>query len=399
TTVGKRGGRLRGAFVVIEIAMALVLLVGAGLMLKSFARLRSVDPGFGAEGLLTMRVSLPARKYKEDPQVIAFTRGAAERLAALPGVEAAGAVNYLPFAGPGSATNFKVVGRPDPPPGEEPNTDVRVTDENYFRAMGIPLLRGRMYTPQESAERGRVAVVSQSFAEKYFPGEEVIGRQLLVNMKSEPNPTEVVGVVADIKLQSLDEEPHPTVYWPHAELVYSNMVFVVRTKGDPAALGAAARGAVQSIDADQPVADLRPMTQFLAESVGRARFSATLLGVFALLALVLAGVGVYGVMSYAVAQRTHEIGVRVALGAQTRDVLRLVVGHGMALAGAGLAAGLLGAFALTRLLSSLLFQVSTTDLATYATLTGFLLLVSLAACLVPARRATKVDPMVALRYE
>ncbi|HEX8501475.1 MAG TPA: ABC transporter permease [Pyrinomonadaceae bacterium] len=399
TTVGKRGGRLRGAFVVAEIALALILLVGAGLMLKSFARLRSVDPGFRADNLLTMRVSLPARKYKEDAQVVAFSRQAAERLAALPGVEAAGAVNYLPFAGPGAATNFKVVGRPDPPPGEEPDTDVRVTDENYFRAMGIPLLRGRMYTPQESAERGRVAVVSQSFAEKYFPGEEVIGRQLLVNMKSEPNPTEVVGVVADIKLQSLDEEPHPTVYWPHAELVYSNMVFVVRTKGDPAALGAAARGAVQSIDADQPVADLRPMTQFLAESVGRARFSATLLGVFALLALVLAGVGVYGVMSYAVAQRTHEIGVRVALGAQTRDVLRLVVGHGMALAGAGLAAGLLGAFALTRLLSSLLFQVSTTDLATYATLTGFLLLVSLAACLVPARRATKVDPMVALRYE
>ena len=399
TTVGKRGGRLRGAFVVAEIALALILLVGAGLMLKSFARLRSVDPGFRADNLLTMRVSLPARKYKEDAQVVAFSRQAAERLAALPGVEAAGAVNYLPFAGPGAATNFKVVGRPDPPPGEEPDTDVRVTDENYFRAMGIPLLRGRMYTPQESAERGRVAVVSQSFAEKYFPGEEVIGRQLLVNMKSEPNPTEVVGVVADIKLQSLDEEPHPTVYWPHAELVYSNMVFVVRTKGDPAALGAAARGAVQSIDADQPVADLRPMTQFLAESVGRARFSATLLGVFALLALVLAGVGVYGVMSYAVAQRTHEIGVRVALGAQTRDVLRLVVGHGMALAGAGLAAGLLGAFALTRLLSSLLFQVSTTDLATYATLTGFLLLVSLAACLVPARRATKVDPRVALRYE
>ncbi|HEX6183711.1 MAG TPA: ABC transporter permease [Pyrinomonadaceae bacterium] len=399
TTVGKRGGRLRGAFVVVEIAMALVLLVGAGLMLKSFARLRSVDPGFEPDNLLTMRVSLPVRKYKEDAQVVAFTRQAVERLAALPGVEAAGAVNYLPFAGPGAATNFKIVGRPDPPPGEEPDTDVRVTDENYFRAMGVPVLRGRMYTAQESAERGRVAVVTQSFVDKYFPGEEPLGKQLIVNMKDEPNPTEIVGVVGDIKLDSLDEEAQPTVYWPHAELVYSNMTFVVRTKGEPTALGGAARSAIQSIDADQPVADMRPMGQFLAESVGRARFSATLLGVFALVALVLAGVGVYGVMAYAVAQRTHEIGVRVALGAQARDVLRIVLGQGMALAGAGLALGLVGAFALTRLLSSLLFEVSTTDLATYATLTGFLLLVALLACLIPARRATKVDPMVALRYE
>ena len=399
TTMGKRGGRLRGAFVVVEIAMALVLLVGAGLMLKSFARLRSVDPGFEPDNVLTMRVSLPVRKYKEDAQVIAFTRQATERLAALPGVEAAGAVNYLPFAGPGSATNFKIVGRPDPPPGEEPDTDVRVTDENYFRAMGIPLLRGRMYNVQESAERGQVAVVTQSFVDKYFPGEEPLGKQLLVNMKDEPNPTEIIGVVGDIKLHALDEAPQPTVYWPHAELVYSNMTFVVRAKGDPTALGTAARGAIQAIDADQPVADMRPMGQFLAESVARARFSATLLGVFALVALVLAGVGVYGVMAYAVAQRTHEIGVRVALGAQARDVLRIVLGQGMALAGAGLALGLLGAFALTRLLSSLLFEVSTTDLATYATLTGFLLLVAFLACFIPARRATKVDPMVALRYE
>jgi putative ABC transport system permease protein len=399
TTVGSRSSLLRSLFVVVEIAMALVLLVGAGLMLKSFARLRSVDPGFEPDNLLTMRVSLPVRKYKEDAQVIAFTRQAAERLAALPGVEAAGAVNYLPFAGPGSATNFKIVGRPDPPPGEEPDTDVRVTDENYFRAMNIPLLRGRMYTAQESAERGKVAVVTQSFVEKYFPNEEPLGKQLLVNMKDDINPTEIVGVVGDIKLHALDEEPHPTVYWPHAELVYSNMTFVVRTKGEPTALGAAARGAIQAIDADQPVADMRPMGQFLAESVARARFSATLLGVFALVALVLAGVGVYGVMAYAVAQRTHEIGVRVALGAQARDVLRLVLGQGMALAGAGLALGLLGAFALTRLLSSLLFEVSTTDLTTYATLTGFLLVVALLACLIPARRATKVDPMVALRYE
>jgi putative ABC transport system permease protein len=399
TTAGKRGGRLRGAFVVAEIALALVLLVGAGLMLKSFARLRSVDPGFEPDNLLTMRVSLPEKRYKEDAQVIAFCRQAAERLAAIPGVTAAGAINYLPFAGPGAATDFKIVGRPEPLPGDEPDTDVRVTDENYFRAMGIPVLRGRMYTAQEATQMRSVAVVSESFANKYFPGEEALGQRLVVDMKDDPEPTEIVGVVGDVKLHALDEEPRPTVYWPHAELVYSSMTFVMRAKGDPAALGPAARAAIQSIDSDQPVADMRPMNQLLAESVTRARFGATLLGVFAAVALVLAGVGVYGVMSYAVAQRTHEIGVRVALGAQAGDVLRLVVGHGMALAGAGLAAGVLGALALTRLLSSLLFEVSTTDLGTYATLTGFLLLVALLACLVPARRATKVDPMVALRYE
>jgi putative ABC transport system permease protein len=399
TTGGRRGRRLRGAFVVAQVALSLVLLVGAGLMVKSFARLRSVNPGFNSDGLLTMRVQLPANKYGEDEQVIAFHRRAVERVSALPGVTAAGAVNFLPFAGPGAATGFTVVGRPAPLPGEGPVTEVRVTDENYFRTMGIPVLGGRTYSAQEATAERHVAVVSESLARKYFPGEDPVGQRIVVDMKEKPEPTEIVGVVGDVKRQSLDEEPRPTVYWPPPELTYSTMTLVVRAGGDPAGLAAAARREIQSIDPEQPVADVRTMRQLLAESVGRARFSAWLLGLFAVVALVLAGVGLYGVMSYAVAQRTHEIGLRVALGAQGRDILRLVIGHGMLLAAVGLAVGLAGALALTRLMRGLLFEVSATDPATYVALTAFLLLVALAACLVPARRATKVDPMVALRYE
>jgi putative ABC transport system permease protein len=244
-----------------------------------------------------------------------------------------------------------------------------------------------------------VVVVSESLARKYFPGEDPLGRRIVVDMKDTNEPTEIIGVVGDVKRQSLDEEPRPTVYWPPPELTYTMMTLVVRAAGDPAALAAAARREIQSIDPEQPVADVRTMNSLLADSVGRARFSAWLLGLFAGVALVLAGVGIYGVMSYAVAQRTHEMGVRVALGAQGLDIIRMVVGHGMLLAAAGVGAGLAGALALTRLMSGLLFEVSTADPATYAALAAFLLLVALAACLVPARRAAKVDPMVALRYE
>jgi putative ABC transport system permease protein len=399
TTGGRRGRRLRGAFVVAQVALSLVLLVGAGLMVRSFARLNSVNPGFNADGLLTMRVQLPPRKYREDERVIAFHRQAVERVAALPGVLSAGATNFLPFAGPGAATGFTVVGRPAPLPGEEPVTEVRVTDENYFRTMGIPVLRGRTYSAQEATEERHVAVVSEALARKYFPGEDPLGRSIVVDMKLKPEPTEIIGVVGDVKHQGLEEEPKPTVYWPPPELTYSTMTLVVRAQGDPAALAAAARREIQSIDPEQPVADVRTMRQLLAESVGRARFSAWLLGLFAVVALVLAGVGLYGVVSYAVAQRTHEIGLRVALGAQRRDILRLVLGDGMLLVAAGLCAGLLGALALTRLMSSLLYGVSATDPLTYAGIALLLAAVALLACLVPARRATKVDPMVALRYE
>jgi putative ABC transport system permease protein len=396
---GRRSRRLRAAFVVSEIALALMLLVGAGLAVKSFVRLESVGPGFDPDGLLTMRVELPPRKYRDDRKIIQFQRQALERIAGLPGVESVGAVSFLPFAGPGAATGFTVEGRPAPRPGEEAVADVRVIDENYFRAMRIPVLRGRGFTSQEEVEERRVAVISESLAKKYFPGEDPLGQRVRVSMKPDPQPTEIVGVVADVKSQALDEESRPTVYWPQAELPVNFTSLVVRAKGDPLALAAPVRREILAIDAEQPVADVRAMNQLLAESVGRARFSAFLLGVFACVAVLLAAVGLYAVMSYAVAQRTHEIGIRVALGAQGRDVLRLVVGRGMLLTLAGVGLGLAASLALTRLLKSLLFGVSETDPLTFALVALFMTGVALAACLVPARRATKVDPMVALRYE
>ncbi|HWS87827.1 MAG TPA: ABC transporter permease [Pyrinomonadaceae bacterium] len=400
STGGRRSRRLRAAFVVSEVALALMLLVGAGLAVKSFVRLESVSPGFDPDGLLTMRVDLPYGKYGDEQKVIRFQRQALERVAALPGVESAGAVSFLPFAGPGAVTGFNVEGRPAPPPGEEPTTDVRVVDENYFRAMRVALLRGRGFSPQEQVEARRVAVVSESLAKKYFPGEDPLGKRIRVFMKQEPPLTEIVGVVADVKSQSLDEEPRPTVYWPLAELPMNFTSLVVRAEGgDPEALAPLVRREILAMDAEQPVADVRTMNHLLAESVGRARFSAFLLGVFACVAAALAAVGLYAVMSYAVAQRLHEIGVRVALGAQGRDILVLVVRQGLALGLAGAALGLAGALALTRLMRSLLYEVSTTDLATYVSVSALLLVVTLLACVIPARRATKVDPMVALRYE
>jgi putative ABC transport system permease protein len=399
STGGRRSRRLRATFVVSEVALALMLLVGAGLAVKSFVRLASVSPGFDPDGLLTMRVELPRRKYSDGRQAMQFYRQALERIAGLPGVESVGAVSFLPFGGPASATDFTVEGRPAPRPGEEPSTEVRVIDENYFRAMRIPVLRGRGFSPQEAAEERRVAVISESLAKKYFPGEDPLGKRIRVVMKRDPPLTEIVGVVADVKLHALDEEPRPTVYWPLAELPANFTSLVVRAKGDPLALAAPVRKEIQAIDAEQPVADVRTMNQLLAESVGRARFSAFLLGVFACVAVALAVVGLYAVMSYAVAQRTHEIGIRVALGARGRDILGLVVRQGLGLALAGAALGLAGAFALTRLMRTLLYEVSTTDPATYVSLSALLLVVTLLACLVPAWRATKVDPMVALRYE
>jgi putative ABC transport system permease protein len=398
-TAGRRRARLRGAFVVVEMALALVLLVGAGLMIKSFARLQAVSPGFDPERILTMRVVLPDSKYGEEHQRVTFFRQAVGRLAGLPGVEAAGAVSFLPMTGPAAATRFRITDRPEPPPGQDHVTDVRVTDENFFRAMGVPLVRGRLYDTREATEARRVAVVNEALARKYFPGEDPIGKSVVVNMGASPQPTEIVGIVGDVKHRGLDAEASPTVYWPHPELAYNGMSLVVRAKGDPTALAAAAQREIQALDPEQPVADVRTMESWLADSVGRARFSALLLGVFAGLALALASVGIYGVISYSVTQRTHELGIRMALGAQGSDILRLVLGQGLLLAAIGLGVGLIAAFGLTRLMRSLLYEVSTTDPLTYAGLSVFLLAVAFLACLIPARRATKVDPMEALRYE
>ncbi|HEV2706869.1 MAG TPA: ABC transporter permease [Pyrinomonadaceae bacterium] len=394
-----RGRRVRNVFVVAQVALALVLLVGAGLMIRSFSRLQSVDPGFDPQGLLTMRVQLPGAKYKETAQRIAFYREAVERMRALPGVRSAGVVSYLPFASLGARTDFAVEGRPAALPGQEPGTDVRVTDENYFAAMNIPVLRGRGFTTQEATEDRKVVIINEALARKYFPNEDPLGKRLIIQMKKDPEPTEIIGIVRDAKYDKLEGETYPMVYWTYPHLPYTTMTLVMRTNGDPTALAAAAQREIQAIDKDQPVADVRTMESWVGESISRARFGTMLLTVFAGVALVLAAVGIYGVMSYSVTQRTHEIGIRIALGAQTRDVLRLVVGQGMLLIIIGLVLGLVAAYALTRVMTSMLYGVSATDPLTFASISVLLASIALLACYIPARRATRVDPMIALRYE
>jgi len=269
----------------------------------------------------------------------------------------------------------------------------------YFGAINIPLLRGRTFSEVEDAEPRHVVIVSESFAQKYFPGEDPIGRRVAVEMFDKPNPTEIVGVVGDVRYDSLTDAAGPTVYFPHSELTYSFMTFAVYTSGDPAELAPSVRREISALDPQQPVSDVRTMTEVMADTVGRARFSTLLLGLFAGLATLLAAVGIFGVMNYSVTLRTREIGLRMALGAQPARVLMLVLRQGLVLTLIGIGIGLLGALALTRVMSSLLFGVNATDPATFAAIVPVLTVVSLVACYIPARRATRIDPLVALRYE
>ncbi|HEV2854529.1 MAG TPA: ABC transporter permease [Thermoanaerobaculia bacterium] len=399
TAGSSRGRRLRDALIVAEVGLALVLLVGAGLMIRSFLRLQGVDPGFDAANLLTLRVSLPAAKYGEDRQVVAFYREAVARMRTLPGVTSVSVVSALPFADLGAATDFTIQGRPEPAPGQEPSTDVRVADEAYFRTMKIPVLAGRTFTEQEAIEDRKVVVVNEALARTYFPGENPIGKTIFVHMKDDPYPTEIIGVVGDARYKALDGELRPMVYWTPPQLAYSSMTFVLRTSVEPESMGDDARREILAIDKDQPVSDVRTMESWLADSVARTRFGTLLLGGFAGLALLLAAIGIYGVMSHSVAQRQSEIGVRMALGARAWDVLLLVIRQGLALVLVGVALGLIGALALTRVLSSLLYGVSATDPLTFAAIALLLMAVSWIACYIPARRAARVDPLIAMRYD
>ncbi len=389
---------IRGSLVVLEVALALVLLVGAGLLIKSFLRLRSVDPGFNPAGALTAQIPLSQRKYPEDSQRVAFYTQLIEKVAALPGVQAAGAAMVTPLSGNDFVLGFRIEGRPPYPAGSEPDTNYYSVTPGYFKAMGIPLLRGRLFTERDTKDAPRVIIINETMAKRFFPGEDPIGKRLHVTM----GPVlyrEIVGIVGDVKHYSLDQEAKAQTYEPYAQQPFSGMTLVARTSGDPAGLSSAIRGEVLKIDKELPISNVKTLEQYLSTSIAQQRFSVLLLGIFAAVAMALACVGIYGVLSYSVTQRRREIGVRMALGAARRDVLRLVVGHAMLLTLIGVAIGLGAAFALTRVMSTLLFGVSATDPMTFGLIALLLIAVALLAALVPARRATKVDPMVALRCE
>ena len=423
-TAGRRRSRLRGLLVASEMALALVLLIGAGLMAQSFLKLRKVDAGFSPQNVLTMRLPLPEKKYpvplnltSPPPVALNFYHQLLERVAALSGVESAGVSTVLPLgAGSGWGKFFSVEGRPSPSSIDQvPLVRFALISHDYLRAMGIAVRRGRAFTEHDTADSQQVAIINETLARRFFPDEDPLGRTVWAGPPESLLPPDaqtpenrfvrrtIVGVVADVKGSSLEKAANAEVFVPYdqnkREGWNNALMLAVRTTASPQSALAAIREEVRALDPDQPLTSVATMEERLSQSLSQPRFSTLLLGLFAGVALLLAAVGIFGVMSYVVTQRTHEIGIRMALGAQRRDVLKLIVGHGMRLTLIGLAIGLAASFALTRLMSSLLFGVSATDPATFSVISLVLASVALAACYLPARRATKVDPMVALRYE
>ena len=400
------GGRIRGALVIAEVAIAMVLLVGAGLLLKSFMRLQRVDAGFNPSNVLTFNLQLPFSSYRDWRQVSELYSGLIARLKSLPGVQSADATGFLPLEG-GWPTKFLIQGRP-PVQGEEPVAQHRPVSEGYFQTMGVPLLGGRRFDDRDQADAPGVVIVNQALQRRYFPNEDPVGKRIttlarqygpLGRVMPASLEMEIVGVVGDEKNSSLSKTAEPAVYFSHRQFSYRSMSVVVRATAAPLSLVNAVQNEVWTLDRNLPVSNVKTMEQRLGEAVAQPRFSALLLGLFAALALLLAAVGIYGVISYTVQRRTHEIGVRMSLGASAGDILKLVVGRGLALTLTGVGLGVLGSFGLTRLISGLLYGVRATDPVTFVAMPALLALVALLACYIPARRATKVDPMVALRCE
>jgi putative ABC transport system permease protein len=394
--VAQSGRRALNALVVAETALSLMLLVAAGLLVKSFIQLQRVDPGFNPRGVLTAVVSLPSTVYP-DPQVKAFYPQLLERLRTMPGVQSAAVTSSLPLGGFDSDVSFVIEGRPQPQPGRYPVGWYSSVSLDYFRTMGIRLRSGREFTDRDNENAPRVVIISETMARRYFPNEDPIGKRL---GNGRPDGwREIIGVTADVRHFGLSQDARPSIFFPEQQAPSRRMVIVARTAADPLSLAPAMRGAVMSLDKNLAVSNVRAMGEIAADSIGQQRFTLLLLGVFSTLALLLAAAGIYAVMSYVVAERTHEVGVRMALGAKAGDVLGLVIRQGMTLTLPGLGIGLAGALALSQLMKTLLFGVSATDPMTFAGVAVLLASVALIACLVPALRASKVDPMVALRCE
>jgi putative ABC transport system permease protein len=399
-TAGTRSNRLRNALIVAEIALALALLVGAGLLMKGFARLQNVSAGFDPRNVLTTELSLPQAKYASGQPVADFYAELVRRAQTLPGVEAAALTMILPLSGTNSDSSFAIEGRTPIQEKVFPDEEIRVITPDYFRVLRVPLLAGRFFDQRDNGDAPKAVIINQAFARKWFHGENPIGKRITQDDPDKPGVhwMTIVGVVGDVRHRGLDFAPAPEYYLPHGQLPYRVMTLAVRSEQDPLSLAAAIRRQVQTLDPELPIANVRTLDQVVSDSVAPRRLSVVLLGVFAAIALLLAAVGVYGVMSYLVVQRTHEIGVRIALGAQRRDVLRLIVGHALKLIGIGALIGLTLAFASTRTLSALLYNVSAFDLTTFVVVTIALSAVALLASYIPAVRATRADPVIALSH-
>ena len=397
---GLRSNHLRSLLVISEIALSLVLLIGAGLMIKSLASLLKVDPGFKPDNTVTMHMSLLGSKYPSPNHQNAFFREVTHRVENLPGVQSVGLISSAPLSGGVYAGGFSIEGRVATSETDDFVADRRMISPDYFKALGIPLLKGRAFTDRDDQTSPGVVVVSDSWARRFLPNEDPIDKRIKLGGRDSTRPwLSIVGIAGDVRDTALESNARPCVYIPYPQFPSSGMTLAVRAAFDPKLLISAIRDEVWAVDKEQPITDLKTMDQYVAESVSPRRFNAMLLAIFAGLALVLASVGIYGVMAYSVTQRTHEIGIRVALGAQSSHVIRLVVGRGMALVLSGVAIGLAGALALTRVMTSLLYGVSATDPLTFGVVSGVLVAVALLANYIPARRATRIDPMVALRYE
>ncbi|HJR59879.1 MAG TPA: ABC transporter permease [Vicinamibacterales bacterium] len=400
---GDRGGsssrRTHSVLVITEVALSIVLLAGALLMVQSFMRVQRLELGFDADRVLSGRVILPAYRYPDLARIQAFTRALVPRLQQIPGVQSAGIVTNLPLSGWSGAVDFSIEGRPEQTGSERPSASYQSATEDYFRAMAIPLLAGRTFSPGDDRSRPRVVVINQALAKKYWPGENPVGRRVVLDGRAGPLPHEIVGIVGDVRSAGLEEPIEGEMYFSSWQGADAILCIVLRTSGDPAALAGQLRAAVWSVDREQPVTYVMPMSELAAESLAFRRAGMMLASGFGLLALVLAAIGIYGVLSYGVTRRTREIGIRMALGATRGEVAKVILREGLLMTGIGVAIGLTAAFGLSRFLASLLFDVKPGDPLTYAAVAAILITVALLATVLPARRATSVDPLVALRAE